>query len=435
MTALSQIYDDVPCTFCGCLCDDIRIVVEDNIIVKCDNGCAISKTRFLGHKDNRIQFPQIRSNKTLVQASLEDAINRAAEIIISARRLLVYGLSSTENDAHREAYMIAEDVGGIADNTSSVCHGPSIIGSQESGEPTGSLAEVKHRADLVIYWGANPMFAHPRHIRRYVRAQGEYVDDPKKDRKIWIVDIRKSASAGAADRFIKIEPGKDLEVLSTIRALVRGHAVDVKQVGGLTIEELEEIATTFKQAKYGVLFFGLGLTQSKGRHRNVDAAIRLVQDLNSFTKWQMMPMRGHYNVTGANKTSTWQTGYPFSVDYSRGYPRYQPGEYSAVDLLFRRDVDAVLNIAADPAAHLPKDTVAFLSTIPVINLDPKMNMTSLIAEVNIPAAIAGIECDGAAVRMDGLPLYLKKVIDPPEGVLPDREVLHLIRAAVEKGVQ
>ena len=102
MTAISQIYEDVPCTFCGCLCDDIRIVVEDNVVVKCDNGCAISKTRFLGHQENRIQFPQIRSNKTLVQASLEDAINRAAEIITSARRLLVYGLSSTENDAHRE---------------------------------------------------------------------------------------------------------------------------------------------------------------------------------------------------------------------------------------------------------------------------------------------------------------------------------------------
>ena len=39
---------------------------------------------------------------------------------------------------------------------------------------------------------------------------------------------------------------------------------------------------------------------------------------NSFTKWNMMPMRGHYNVAGANKTSTWQTGYPYAVDYARG---------------------------------------------------------------------------------------------------------------------
>jgi formylmethanofuran dehydrogenase subunit B len=58
-------------------------------------------------------------------------------------------------------------------------------------------------------------------------------------------------------------------------------------------------------------------------------------------------------------------------------------------------------------------------------------MTSLLAEVNIPTAIAGIECDGAAVRMDGLPLYLQKVVEPPEGLLPDREVLRMIHESLE----
>jgi formylmethanofuran dehydrogenase subunit B len=146
----------------------------------------------------------------------------------------------------------------------------------------------------------------------------------------------------------------------------------------------------------------------------------------------MMPMRGHYNVAGANKTSTWQTGYPYAVDYARGYPRYQPGEYTAVDMLARGEPDAVLNIAADPAAHFPRAAVKHLASIPVINLDPKRNMTSLLAKVNIQTAIAGIECDGAATRMDGLPLYLKKVVDPPEGILPDRDVLRMIYNEVRR---
>jgi formylmethanofuran dehydrogenase subunit B len=75
-----------------------------------------------------------------------------------------------------------------------------------------------------------------------------------------------------------------------------------------------------------------------------------------------------------------------------------------------------------------------MSTIPVINIDPKRNMTSLMAEVNIPVALSGIECDGAAVRMDGLPLYLKKVVEPPEGVLPDRDVLKTIHDKLKKVV-
>jgi formylmethanofuran dehydrogenase subunit B len=428
MTEASNTFKDIICTFCGCLCDDIMIDVEGNKIIKNTNGCAISKERFVGCMENRCLHPTVKGNTV----TLEKAIERVVEIITSSKRLLIYGLSSTENDAQREAYRLAELTGSVVDNTTSVCHGPTILGAQESGEATASLAETRHRADLVIYWGSNPAAAHPRHIPHYIRQPGEYIKDPKKDRQIWLVDVRETTTARMADRFVKINPASDLEVIQTLRALIRGIKLDVTEVGGISINELEEIATAMKNAKYGVLFFGLGLTQSWGRHRNIDAAIRLIQDLNAHTKWGLMPMRGHYNVSGANKTSTWVTGYPYAIDFARGYPRFSPGEYTAVDMLARGEADAMLNIAADPVAHFPRAAVEHLASIPVINIDPKFNMTSQLAEVNIPAAIAGIECDGAATRMDGLPLYLKKVIDPPEGVIPDRDILRMMIKSLEK---
>jgi formylmethanofuran dehydrogenase subunit B len=428
MTEARSTFKDIICTFCGCLCDDIIIDVEEDKIVKNTNGCAISKERFLGRMENRCLQPTVKGNIV----TLEKAIERAVEIIASSKRLLIYGLSSTENDAQREAYRLAELTGSVVDNTTSVCHGPTILGAQESGEATAALAETRHRADLVIYWGANPAAAHPRHIPHYIRQPGEYIKDPKKDRQIWLMDVRETTTARMVDRFLKINPASDLEVIQTLRALIRGTRLDVTEVGGIDIKELEEIATAMKTAKYGVLFFGLGLTQSWGRHRNIDAAIRLIQDLNAYTKWGLLPMRGHYNVSGANKTSTWVTGYPYAVDFARGYPRFSPGEYTAVDMLAHGEADALLNIAADPVAHFPRAAVAHLAKIPVINIDPKVNLTSQLAEVNIPAAIAGIECDGAATRMDGLPLYLKKVIDPPEGVIPDRDILRMIIKSLEK---
>ncbi|MHA2140135.1 MAG: formylmethanofuran dehydrogenase subunit B [Candidatus Thorarchaeota archaeon] len=427
---MTEVFEDQVCPFCGCLCDDIRIEVENGKVIKNDNGCAISKAKYLNHHDDRIDSPAVKDSAV----SLDAAIDKAVELLASAKRPLIYGLSSTENDAHREAYKIAETIGGVVDNTSSVCHGPTILGVQESGEAAGSLAEVKNRADTIIYWGSNPQFAHPRHMSRYVRVEGEYIKDSKADRKIWVFDIRKTISANVADEFVKLAPGGDLEFIGALRAIVRGHPLDVKDAGGVSIERITEIAEALIGAKYGILFFGLGLTQSKGRHRNIDAAIRLVQDLNSYAKWNMMPMRGHFNVAGANKTSTWQTGYPFAVDYARGYPRYQPGEYTAVDMLVNKEADVMLNIAADPAAHFPRAAIKHMSTIPIINIDPKRNMTSLIAEVNIPVALSGIECDGSAVRMDGLPLYLRKVVDPPEGILPDRDVLKMIYEKLKKVV-
>ena len=94
--------------------------------------------------------------------------------------------------------------------------------------------------------------------------------------------------------------------------------------------------------------FGLGLTMSRGKARNVEAAIKLVQDLNKRTKFLILPMRGHFNVTGAETVFTWQTGYPYAVDFSHGYPWYNPGETSAVDVLRRGDADAALIVASDP---------------------------------------------------------------------------------------
>ena len=50
----------------------------------------------------------------------------------------------------------------------------------------------------------------------------------------------------------------------------------------------------------------------------------------------------------------WTTGYPFGVNLCRGYPRFNPGEYSTVDLLLRGDNDAALILGADPGATMPQ---------------------------------------------------------------------------------
>jgi formylmethanofuran dehydrogenase subunit B len=184
-----------------------------------------------------------------------------------------------------------------------------------------------------------------------------------------------------------------------------------------------------KGCKFGVIFFGLGLTMTWGKHMNVNAALSLVRDLNDHTKFTIIPMRGHFNVAGANEVCLWQTGYPFSVNFSRGYPVYNPGEFSAVDILARGECDAALIIASDPVANFPIEASRHLAKIPTIVMDPKVSMTSLIAEAVIPTAIAGIECEGTAYRMDGIPIRLRKVINSK--FPPDEEILRKIIEGVK----
>jgi len=143
-------------------------------------------------------------------------------------------------------------------------------------------------------------------------------------------------------------------------------------------------------------------------------------------------MRGHYNVSGANIVFTWQTGYPYAVDFSHAYPRYNPGETSVVDILRRGESDAGLVVASDPVSNFPQKAVQNLVKNPLIVIDPHPTPTSILADVVFPSAFVGIETEGTAYRMDRVPLPLKKVIEPPEGILSDEEILRRILLEVRR---
>jgi formylmethanofuran dehydrogenase subunit B len=275
------------------------------------------------------------------------------------------------------------------------------------------------------------MEAHPRHGMRYsISAKGLLVKD-RKQRKVIVVDVRPTKTAKIADIFIQIKPGYDYAIFSALRAIISGNADAVpSEVGGVAKEKLIELADIMKNAKYGAILYGLGVTQSRGRDRNVENAIKLVQLLNRTTRWIIWPMRGHYNVVGAGEVPAWEVGYQYAIDFSRGYPRFSPAEFSAVEVLKRRDCDAALIVASDPVAHFPRIAVQHLKRIPVIQIDPYPNMTTLVAKIVIPSAVYGIEAEGTAYRMDCIPLRLKKIIET--NYWTDEKILEEMLRRVEK---
>lgn len=467
----------VTCPVCGCLCDDIELTIENGQIVKVKNGCAMCESKFLGcNSEHRILKPLVRKNGELVETSLEEAIEEAAGILARANYPILYGWSSTSCEATRIGLELAEEIGGVIDNTAVICHGPSILSVQEIGISSCTLGQIRHRADLVMYWGSNPWSAHPRHIERYTTfSEGRFQKStwkryltkikasavkkriesalrrvffkkktfvqPKKGlpaavfregRKLIVVDVRKTKSAEVADYFMQVDPNKDYELLQALRVLIRDEEIDVDEVAGVPVEYLEEVADLMIRCNFGILFFGVGLTMSEGKLRNIDAALCLVRDLNMRTKFAIMPMRGHFNVTGANTVFTWQTGYPFAVDFSLGYPQYNPGETSVMDILLRKESDAALVIASDPVANFPRKAAEHLVKNPLIVIDPHMSPTTQMADVVFPSAFVGIETNGTAYRMDHVPLPLKKVVNPPTGVLPDEEILKRILSEIRK---
>jgi formylmethanofuran dehydrogenase subunit B len=360
----------------------------------------------------------------------DGAIAEVAQILDGADSPIIYGLSSTVGEAQRKAIALADKLGAMIDTTSSVCHGPTGLAMQAVGEATCTLGEVRNRADLVIFWGCNPAESHLRHFARYsVTPKGMLTPRGKRDRTVIVVDVRPTASTRVADQFLQVAPGKDYEVLTTLRALVKGRSIAQETVGGLPMSQLQTLADQMKGCRYGVVHMGMGLTQTGGRDVNVSELFTLAAELNQYSRFSVIPMRGHGNVAGGDQVMAWQTGYPFAVSFGKGYPRYGPGEFTTVDVLARGEADAALIIASDPAAHLPRAAAQHLERIPTIVMDPMPTLTGKAAHVVLPTACYGLDAAGTAYRMDAVPLRLRPVL--PRQRPTDEEVLDRIIEAVQ----
>ncbi len=409
-----KIVEDATCTFCGCVCDDIELHVEGNHkIVKAKRACVLGTSWFLNHEVEDRPSCLIEGKP----ATVEEGIERAAQLLAGSRYPLIYGLSDTTTESQRVAVEIADWIGGNVDTTTSVCHGPTGMAFQGVGEVTCSLGEVRNRGDLIIFWGSNPAESHPRHFTRYsLMPKGMFVPGGRKDRTCVVVDVRKTKSAKAADIFIQITPRRDFEALWTLRALALDIELDaelVQRETGQPLEVWQDLMQRMKAARFGVIFFGMGVTMTRGKHANSEALLCLARDMNKYTRFVCKPNRGHGNVTGADNVVTWQTGYPFGVNLGRGYPRFNPGEYTASDVLARKEADAALIIASDPLANFNEPARRHLRSIPYVALDPKETPTTRHATVAFNVATYGINVPGTVYRMDDVPIPLRPAFPSP----------------------
>ena len=433
---MTKLVTDVICPFCGTLCDDLVVKLSDDgkQILEVENACAIGAEKFL-HAQNpdRITRPRMKQeNGEWKEVSYEEAAKYTAKILCDAKKPLMYGWSSTSCEAQSTGHMIAEKVGGIVDNTATVCHGPSLIAVHDVGIPSCTLGEVKNRADRIVFWGCNPAHAHPRHMARYsIFPRGFFTVKGQKSRKIIVVDPRPTDTASLADIHVQVEQGRDYELLDALRVAFKGEELP-DMIAGVPKEKVYELAELLKGGRFVTIFFGMGVTHSLGKNHNIDIAIAVTADLNKYTKASIIPMRGHYNVTGSGQVLGWQFGFPFCVDLSRGFARYNPGETSSNDLLQRGEVDACFVLGSDPGSHFPFKSVRKIYDLPSVCIDPHMTPTAAVSKCHVPVALVGVEVAGSCYRMDNVPIESRKVVDAPEGMLTDAEFLEMVLEEVNK---
>jgi formylmethanofuran dehydrogenase subunit B len=99
------------------VCDDIELHADNDRILKARNACSLGEAWFKHHTAERL-FPEALIDGK--PATIDEAVETAAEFLHNANMPLVYGLSNITCEAQREAVALAELIGGVVDSHTSL---------------------------------------------------------------------------------------------------------------------------------------------------------------------------------------------------------------------------------------------------------------------------------------------------------------------------
>ncbi|MCX5999668.1 MAG: molybdopterin-dependent oxidoreductase, partial [Chloroflexi bacterium] len=182
---------------------------------KIENACAKGVAHLRSGVNPGRRATSLVNNQS---TSVEGAIEAAARLLSGAKNTLVFGLESSTLEAQAAAIDLARKLGAVIDDASYASYG-GLLQSIFSGDlPTCSLAEVKDKADLLVYWGSDPPQTHPRHISR-----STYYAYTDYDPAGWYprvtmtcVDVRDTELSRMCKPVLKIRPGEDRNLMEAI---------------------------------------------------------------------------------------------------------------------------------------------------------------------------------------------------------------------------
>jgi formylmethanofuran dehydrogenase subunit B len=308
--------------------------------------------------------------------------------------------------AYGAALALADPLAATTDGVVSEPAAAGILAGQRRGRATATLGEIRNRADLIVYWGVDP-------DRRYPRYRSRYADAPRAfhlaegDHPRTVVSVSVGGDAGPADADLRLglTPAQELVALAELRAGLLG-----RHLGGDPLPSgVAELAGRLTQARYVAIVHDGEPSGERRTPERAEALIALTQALNAPTRAALSTLRAGGNRNGAEAVSTWQTGFPFAVDFSRGAPRYQPHRRAG-------SAEGPLASAALVVGAPESLTDPLRSSLPrgaTVVIGPRASAAPFPAKVAVDTGVAGIHEAGVAYRMDDIPLPLQAPLPGP----------------------
>lgn len=386
------------CPFCPLLCDDlaVRVGQPDGSFELVGGDCALAQAAI-----KRFATTPSTATPTLngQACGLDAAISAAARVLAGSRQPLFAGLG-TDVAGARALYRLACDTGAISDAAqgAALMHGQRTL--QDHGGFVTTLAEVRTRADLIVFVGGLQTQTAPRLWQRC--GMGE---DTVSERHIVILggsaaDL--AALGGLAQVSVESVPlqGDLFETVALLGALVAGRTLHEAPPA------LAALAARLHAARYAVFVGAVADLPAQGA-LIMEGLYRAVSELNRRTRAAVLWVGGGDGAGTLNQVFTWLSGLPLRSRAGPGGLEHEPLLFDASRLLADGAVDAVLWVSSfDPTASPPA------TTLPQIVLGHPASAPSPRGagadQVFIPVSTPGIGSAGHLFRTDGgvvLPLF------------------------------
>jgi len=349
------------------------------------------------------------------------------------------------------------------DHCTRLCHASSVAALFEgigSGAVSTTYADVAN-ADVAIITGSNATANHPVASSFFKQAR-------RRGTKIIYVDPRASTVAEHADYHCQVKPGTDVAFYNGImHEVIRLGLIDrefianrtsnyeelartvadypperAAQITGVDADTIREVARIWGEAKAGVIFWGMGISQHTTGTDNARCLIAMCSITGNVGKpgAGLHPLRGQNNVQGASDAGL----------IPMFYPDYQGVDAEKTRLLFEqawgRPLDpkrglTVTEIIKSALAPGGVRGMYMLGENPFLS-DPNINKvrkalsaldflvvqdiflteTAEFADVILPAS-SYLEKDGSYTNTDRRVQLGRKVMDPPGQARVDWEII------------
>lgn len=468
------------CAYCGVGCAFDAGVRDGRVVsmVPADDGPsnlghACMKGRFgweYVYAPDRLRVPLLRRGDRWEEITWDAALDQAAQEFIRLKE--TYGPDalatiSSSRGTNEENYLYAKFMRCVIgtnhiDNCARVCHSATVTGMMEvlgASAATNSIADLD-QAKLILVVGANPTESHPVIGARIKQAH-------RRGTPLIVIDPRRTELARLADLHLSLRPGTNVALLNGLgHVIVEEGLLDkafveartdglsdwletvarctpeaTEQITGVSAALIREAARRYATSGASFCVHGLGVTEHRWGSHGVIALCNLALATGNIGRpgTGINPLRGQNNVQGASDVGclpTYFAGYQ-SLDDSKLALRHQV--VTGRRLPTRRGMkipdmwDAALEgrlkglwiigydvAQSDPNLKKVRQALGRLEFLVVQDLF--LSETAKFAHLVIPGA-SFLEKDGTFTNLERRVQRIRKVVDPPNGILPDWRVV------------